>query len=102
MNYLRTHTNCETPRNSVGFNWPITTHQRSWITQKNCELSALSPSNSKVRGTKIIFDGKAYAHKDMEALPHNLSMEKAKIVEVEDGIAFQGSMLFFLIITHVP
>ena len=50
--------------------------------------------DSKVRGTNIIIDGKAYVHKDMEALPHDLTMEKAKVVEVEDGIAFQGKHAF--------
>ena len=50
--------------------------------------------DTKMKGAKILIDGKAYSHDDIVNLAHNLSMEAAKLVEVEDGVAFQGKYAF--------
>ena len=47
-----------------------------------------------MKGLRIIIDSKAYTHDDIKNLPHNLSMEAAKLTEVEDGITFQGRHAF--------
>ena len=44
----------------------------------------------KVRGTQLIIEGEAFTTKEMNNLPHDLSIENAKVVAVEDGTAFQG------------
>ena len=56
--------------------------------------------DSRVRGTKIVVDGKDYTHKEMSNLPYNLSIENAKVIEVEDGVAFQGKHAYLS--SHYP
>ena len=61
--------------------------------------------NVKLRGSTIIFDDIKYTYKDIESLPHGLTMEKAKIVNVSDGVAFQShhafmSNMFICLIKH--
>ena len=46
--------------------------------------------NVKLRGSSIIIDDIKYTYKDIDTLPHNLSMENVKIVKVSDGYAFQS------------
>ena len=46
--------------------------------------------NVKLRGSSIIIDEIKFSYKDINALPHGLSMENVKMVRVEDGIAFQS------------
>ena len=50
--------------------------------------------DSKIKGTKLVFDGKAYYYKDLVNLPHELSIEAAKTIKVEDGVAFQSKHSF--------
>ena len=61
--------------------------------------------NVKLRGSTIIFDDIKYTHKDIESLPHGLTMEGVKIVKVTDGLAFQShhafmSNMFMCLIKH--
>ena len=49
--------------------------------------------NVKLRGSTIIFDDIKYTYKDIDALPHGLTMEKVKIVKVLDGYASSHIML---------
>ena len=42
----------------------------------------------KMKGSRLVVDGVRYNHN--EKLPHNLSIQNAKTVQVQDGIAFQG------------
>ena len=42
----------------------------------------------KMRSLNLIIDGVKYSPNDQ--LPHNLSIKSAKMVEVQDGLAFQG------------
>ena len=49
--------------------------------------------DSKVKGMKLVIDGKAY-YKEMKDLPHGLSIEAAKTIEVEDKVAFQSKHSF--------
>ena len=65
--------------------------------QKNIkELRAISgfaraqDIDCRIRGTKIIVDGIAFTHSEMSKLPYDLSIANAKVIEVEDGTAFQG------------
>ena len=48
---------------------------------------------ASTRGGALI-DEQRYTYKDMENLPEGISMENAKLVEVEDGWAFQGHHAF--------
>ena len=50
--------------------------------------------DSRMRGTKIIIDSKTYAYSELKDLPHELTIAKAKTIEVEDGIAFQSKHSF--------
>ena len=50
--------------------------------------------NVKLRGSTIIFDDIKYTYKDIDSLPHGLSMERVKIVKVSDGIDFQSHHAF--------
>ena len=50
--------------------------------------------NVKLRGSTIIFDDIKYTYKDIDFLPHSLSMEGVKIVNVSDGVAFQSHHAF--------
>ena len=70
------------------------------IQEKTKELRAVSAFarskgiDAKMKGQKIVVDGKAYTYEEMSDLPHNLSIQAAKLVEVEDGVAFQGKHAF--------
>ena len=44
----------------------------------------------QLRGSKLIIDKKNYTYVDSKRLPHGLSIEAAKMIEVEDGLAFQS------------
>ena len=46
--------------------------------------------DSRMKGRKIVIDSKAYSYSELSNLPHELTIEKAKIIKVEDGVAFQG------------
>ena len=50
--------------------------------------------DSRIWGTTIVVDGKAYTHKEMGTLPYELSIENAKVIKVENGVAFQGKHAF--------
>ena len=50
--------------------------------------------DSKLRGDAIIIDGVRYAHDNIDKLPHEITLENAKIVEVQDGHAFQSEHAF--------
>ena len=50
--------------------------------------------DSKFRGDAIIVNGVKYTHGDIGKLPHEISLENAKIVEVQDGYAFQSEHAF--------
>ena len=66
-------------------------------------ISAFAKSqaiDSKMRGTKIVVDGKAYSYGELGTLPHNLTIERAKVIEVEDGTAFQGKHAYLS--SHYP
>ena len=46
--------------------------------------------DSKMKGTKLVIDSKAYSYAELKDLPYDLSIERAKTIEVEDGVAFQS------------
>ena len=50
--------------------------------------------DSKLKGDSIIIDGVRFKHGDINKLPHELSMENAKLIEVQDGYAFQSRHAF--------
>ena len=50
--------------------------------------------NVKLRRSTIDIDDVKYTHKDIDALPHNFSMENVKLVKVSDGYAFQSHFAF--------
>ena len=50
--------------------------------------------NTKLRGNTIIIDDIKYTYKDINNLPHDLTMEKVKVVKVQDGWAFQSHYAF--------
>ena len=59
---------------------------------------------SKQKGSAVIIEGVRYPPRDFPALPHGLSLEAAKTVQVTGGLAFQGhhSYLSNMYITPVP
>ena len=46
--------------------------------------------NVKLRGNNLIIDDIKYSYKDIDSLPHGLTMESVKILIVTDGLAFQS------------
>ena len=50
--------------------------------------------DTAVRGSGLIVDNKRYTYGELNNLPDDMSMEKAKMVEVDDGIAFQSEHSF--------
>ena len=48
----------------------------------------------KLRGGDLVMDNVKYTYRDIDRLPHGLSLEKAKVVTVDDGLAFQGHHAF--------
>ena len=50
--------------------------------------------DSRLRGDSIIVDGTSYSHTEINKLPHEITLENAKVIEVEDGYAFQGKHAF--------
>ena len=48
----------------------------------------------KPRGNFLIIDGIRYTYKDIDHLPHGLTMENVKLVKVTDGYAFQSHYAF--------
>ena len=70
----------------------ITPEQQAKRRDLRC-LNAYAKSmgvDSKLRSDTIIVDGVSFSHADIGRLPHEISLENAKVVEVEDGHAFQG------------
>ena len=56
-------------------------------------LHALARSkgiDSKLRGDTIVIENVSYNHGEIGCLPHDLTLENAKIVKVQDGYAFQS------------
>ena len=45
---------------------------------------------AQLKGTAVVIDGKRYTSSELKDLPHGLSLDTAKLVDVEDGLAFQG------------
>ena len=52
----------------------------------------------KMKGSRLVVDGVKYNHN--EELPHNLSIENAKTIQVQDGIAFQGPHAIYSNLHH--
>ena len=44
--------------------------------------------DSKLKGDAIVVEGVRYTHSDIGKLPHEITLENAKIIEVADGYAF--------------
>ena len=60
-------------------------------------LSALAKEKghaSSVRGSALIINEQRYSYRDIDKLPEGISMEAAKLVQLEDGWAFQGHHAF--------
>ena len=57
-------------------------------------LARVKGINSKLRGGSIVIDEIRYSYADINNLPHDLTLENAKTVTVEDGVAFQGHHAF--------
>lgn len=57
-------------------------------------LAHSSGSTVKVHGDGIVVDGKKYRHGDPEYLPHNLTLAKAKMIKMRDGIYFSSEHVF--------
>ena len=51
----------------------------------------------KLRGKVIIIDGIRFTPKEKDSLPYDLSMETAKIIPVDDGVAFQSEYAYLSI-----
>ena len=49
---------------------------------------------AQVRGKALIVDDKRYTYEDIDDLPHGLSLENAKVVTTQDGVAFQGKYAY--------
>ena len=47
-------------------------------------------SDCHLRGSRLIVDKKPYTYENLKDLPHGLSIEAAKMVKVQDGLAFQS------------
>ena len=74
----------------------ITPEQQSKRRDLRC-LHAYAKSmgvDSKLRSDTIIVDGISFSHADIGRLPHEITLENAKVIEVEDGYAFQGEHAF--------
>ena len=74
----------------------LTPDQQSQRRDLRC-LNAYARSmqiDSKLRGNAIIIDGTRYTHADIGKLPHEITFENAKILEVQDGHAFQSEHAF--------
>ena len=62
-----------------------------------CCLHAYARSidvDCKLKDYSLIIDGLRYKYEDIDKLPHNLSLENAKIIEVQDGFVFQSRHAF--------
>ena len=60
-------------------------------------MAALARDNghrATTRGGALVIDDQRYTYRDIENLPDGISMENAKLVEVDDGWAFQGHHTF--------
>ena len=55
---------------------------------------------AKLKGDRLIIDGKVYKYEDLDDLPYNLSMERTKLIPVTDGSAFNATMYFQAICTQ--
>ena len=70
------------------------------ISQQRQELRCLAALardrgfEAAVRGGAIIVDNKRHAYSEIDVLPEGLTMEQAKMVTVDDGIAFQSHHAF--------
>ena len=47
-----------------------------------------------MRGGALIVDNKKYSYSEIANLPEGITMENAKLVSVDDGMAFQGHFAF--------
>ena len=56
----------------------------------HCGVCKKSRDKTQVRGRARIIDDKRHTHDDLNDLLFDLSLENGKIVETEDGTAFQG------------
>ena len=45
---------------------------------------------SKIKGTKLIVEGKRYELDDLKSVPEEITIEKAKTLEYKDSVIFQG------------
>ena len=66
------------------------------IRNKQRDLRCLAASarakglKAQQKGNALILEGKRYAYSEINDLPHEISLENAKIVQTVDGVAFQG------------
>ena len=74
--------------------YPQKTHEEIKVMRAKSAFVKSQGIDSKMKGNKILVDSKIYSFGELDKLPHNLSSERAKTVEVEDGVAFQGKYSF--------
>ena len=54
------------------------------------------------KGKALILEGQRYAYAEIDNLPHEISLENAKIVKTEDGVAFQGKHAYLSNLAPAP
>ena len=54
------------------------------------------------KGKALIIDGQRYSYDDIGDLPHNLSLENAKIVQATDSVVFQGKHAYLSNLAYSP
>ena len=54
------------------------------------------------RGKVLVLEGQRYMYNEIDNLPHEISLENAKIVETPDGVAFQGKHAYLSNLSYSP
>ena len=57
-------------------------------------LARLNGLTTRIKGDRLVIDETSYMHSQLNQLPHDLSLSKAKTVRVRGRIAFQGKHLY--------
>ena len=59
-----------------------------------CNLARNNDIDAKVSGAALVVEGQRFTYKELDKLPHNLTLADAKQIPCKGGIAFQGPETF--------
>ena len=90
--------------NKISINDDVTEDTKNIQRDLRCLAASARAKGLKAqqKGKALILEGQRYMYSEIDSLPHDISLENAKIVDTPDGVAFQGKHAYLSNLSYSP